>query len=111
MRGPVYRPVHHLKQLAGRTIRGNRIWRWLEAIECIAALCVSMEYAAEIILPLVWILLLVETWTKNQHGRCLATFRVTSHKIYEPLVEPCQTSTVALARGFPVCTLMTLPCM
>lgn len=54
--------VHHGEQLSRRPVHGHRVGRRTEAVEGIAALGVGVEDAAEIVLLLVVVLLLVKAY-------------------------------------------------
>jgi hypothetical protein len=54
-------PVHQLQQLAAGTIGRHGIRRWFDAVERVFAIRVRVELAAEVVLDLLVVLLLVET--------------------------------------------------
>ena len=54
--------VHQLEQLACRAIVGNRVRRRADAVEGVLALRISLEFAAEVMLGLLVVLLLVQTF-------------------------------------------------
>lgn len=54
--------VHHDEQLPRGTVRGDGIRRRLQTVECVVAVCVGVEDATEVVVSLIGILLLVETW-------------------------------------------------
>jgi hypothetical protein len=102
--------VHHAEQLSRRAVHGHRVGRRTEAVQGVAALGVGMEDAAEIMLLLVVVLLLVKAYACQ-----LAVLRWMGEKgqgqVVLPLVDACQMSTDAFCSGFPVVTSVTLPCM
>ena len=62
MRRPERVPVHQLQQLAARTVGRYGIRCWFDAVERVLAIRVRVELAAEVVLDLIVVLLLVETF-------------------------------------------------
>ena len=55
-------PIHQLQQLAARAVGRHGIRCWFDAVERVLAIRVRVELAAEVVLDLIVVLLLVETF-------------------------------------------------
>ena len=64
--------IHQLQQLARWTVIGHWIRRWSYAVEGVLAVGVGLELAAEVMLDLLIILLLVEAYRVFQRPFTLA---------------------------------------
>jgi hypothetical protein len=60
VRRPEGVPVHQLQQLAARAVGRHGIRRWFDAVERVFAIWIRVELAAEVVLDLLVVLLLVE---------------------------------------------------
>jgi hypothetical protein len=60
VRRSVWMAIHQLEKLSSRSIKWDRVRRWLEAIESIFALVVRHKLPAQVVIYLVLILLFVE---------------------------------------------------
>jgi hypothetical protein len=65
VRGPEGVPVHQLQQFAGRTIGGDGIRCGSDAVKRVSAVRLRVELAAEVVVDLLVVLLLVETWEES----------------------------------------------
>ena len=57
-------PIHQLQQLAARAVGRHGIRCWFDAVERVLAIRVRVELAAEVVLDLIVVLLLVETFNR-----------------------------------------------
>lgn len=61
MRWSIRMTIQQLQQLSGRAIEGDWVGSGSQAVECIFAIRVRHEFASQVRVDLIWILLFIET--------------------------------------------------